>query len=345
MILRIVEATDDECVDYTICHIESDSTLAPEFDAEGVRVVGFDAAFKFDPRAIRKMYEFFCRTDVDVIHAHLPYAQTLARLTGRLSGHQCIVSTQHTIPEKYHLVTRTLERATRAIDTVTVAVSDGVKRAFLGDREQDDWITIQNGIDVDAFHKKINSTDPVGSPDADPCFLTVGRCVSAKSQDTLIRAMAHVRERRPNAHLHILGDGPQFSAHRELVEDLGLGSHVSMPGHVSPVAPYYAGADVFVLPSVIEGMPVTLLEAMAAGLPTVASDIPGVREVVADVETGVLVPTKSPTALADAMLDISEPAKRQQMGSDALERVREHFSIETTVEAHLELYRQITGGA
>lgn len=344
MVLRIVQKTDEEDIDYTVCYVGGDETLAPKFKAADAHVVGFDAAFKFDPRAVGRMFRYFRRANFDVVHAHLPYAQTLARIVGHTTGNVCIVSTQHTIPKKYHPISRTLERITRPLDVTTVTVSKGVKRAFLRGLDQEDWITIYNGIDVDDFQQEVQTSTPVGMQDTGPNYVNVGRCVSAKSQETLIRAMEQVRKERPNAHLYILGDGPKYNEHRELVNDLGLNSHVSMPGHVSPVTPYYAGGDAFVLPSVIEGMPVTILEAMAAGLPTVASDIPGVREVVVDGETGILVPPKSPVALADAMLDVSEPDRGQRMGSDALERVRNHFSIESTVESHLELYRQITGG-
>jgi glycosyltransferase involved in cell wall biosynthesis len=142
-------------------------------------------------------------------------------------------------------------------------------------------------------------------------IVCVGRLCDEKNQSTLINAAAHILRKVPNVYVALLGDGPDHSPLRELSDKLMAG-HVLFPGHSDPI-PWLAAADVFVLPSIFEGLPGALIEAMAAGLPCVVSDIPGHRELVRHEETGLLFPVKEPEALAKAiecLLSDSSSARR-----------------------------------
>ena len=350
LLLDIVKQTTDPQVTYTVCVIEGDRSLVDEFEEAGATVVDFDASFKFDPRAIWRMARFFRTNDFDVLHAHLPYSQTLGRLLGSLGGCRTIVSTQHNVPENYHPITRTLERVTRPIDTKTVAVSEGVERAFTGDSARYEggqdrrWCTIYNGIDVESFSRKVDQADPEMVRDrwdvsADLVYLNISRYVDAKSQIDLITAMDEVAHK--DVHLFIVGWGELEQQLKQEVFDRELTDLVTVTGKVPTVHEYYALADVFVSSSVFEGMPIAHLEAMAAGLPVVATDIPGVNEVVGEGENGLLVPPERPKKLARAMLDVRASESRQQWGETSLRRVHEQFSIDQTVQTHLTLYREL----
>ena len=129
--------------------------------------------------------------------------------------------------------------------------------------------------------------------------MCVGRLCDQKNQSTLIHAAARILREVSNVYVALLGDGPDHSSLLELSDKLMAG-HVLFPGHSDPI-PWLAAADVFVLPSIVEGLPGALIEAMAAGLPCVVSDIPGNRELVRHEETGLLVPIKQPEALAIAI--------------------------------------------
>jgi glycosyltransferase involved in cell wall biosynthesis len=120
---------------------------------------------------------------------------------------------------------------------------------------------------------------------------------------------------------------------------------VSIVGRVSPskIHDYYAAADVYAQVSVYEGMPMTLLEAMASGLPLVGTDVPGIAEFV-DSETGLLVPAESPPELADAMTALRDVDHRKQLAQACLTRVAERYEIDRTVEAYHEIYEQVTAG-
>jgi glycosyltransferase involved in cell wall biosynthesis len=352
LLLDIVTHTDDANTDYTVCFIEGDDTLVSDFENAGARVVDFGAEFKFDPRALARLAHFFRHEEFDVLHAHLPYSQTLGRVFGRLGGIETIVSTQHSVPENYHPITATLERATRPLDTKTVAISEGVEREFTGSAHQYEpgqhgqWCTIYNGVDVTGFNERVTTADVTdlesqyGIED-EPVFLNVGRYVPAKAQHDLITAMGRVVREYPDARLFIVGWGALEDELSDAVDDHGLSVNVTVTGRVPPadIHEYYALANVFVSSSRIEGLPIATLEAMAANLPVVATDIPGMRGVIEDGTTGLLTPPNAPGQLADAMM--RAVTADEPYGAKGCERAAATFDIRKTASLHVQLYHEL----
>jgi glycosyltransferase involved in cell wall biosynthesis len=349
LLLDLVRHTDAD-IDYTVCFIEGDDHLVSDFESAGARVVDFGAAFKFDPRALARMARFFRRERFDVLHAHLPYSQTLGRVFGRLGGIETIVSTQHSAPNNYHPLSRFLERATRPIDERTIAVSKAVERLFTATARHsaagrhNQWCTIHNGIDAEAFAAAVQAADATAirtewAIDGDPVFLNVGRYRPQKAQRRLIEAMPRVLDELPDAHLLVVGWGELEDDLRTATRRYGLTDSVTITGRVPMIYPYYGVADAFVLSSVRESFGIVLLEAMAAGLPVVATDVQGVPEIVDHGRTGLLVPPDSPDELADAM--IRTVRTNHQYGQHGYERVREAFDIRQTTASHVQLYEKL----
>lgn len=352
LILDLVRLTDTSEVTFTVCFIEGEDSLVSDFEDAGAHIVDFDAAFKFDPRALAHLARFLRSEDIDVLHTHLPYSQTLGRVFGQLGGIDCLVSTQHNVPGARHPVTRTLEQVTRPLDAATVAVSQGVERAFTGrsrpfdGRVHGQWCTIANGVDVTAFNERVGDADPKGvadqwGVDAETVYLNVSRYVPAKSQRDLVAAMDELVDTDDDVHLFVVGWGELEDDLRAAVSEHGLESHVTVTGRVPEVYDYYALADVFVSASAFEGLPLTHLEAMAAELPVVATDIRGVREVVVDGETGRLVPVGDPAALANAMRDFTSPDHQAAVARAGFEHCRSMFDVADAAEAYLRLYRTV----
>jgi glycosyltransferase involved in cell wall biosynthesis len=351
LLLDIVTHTDaDTDINYTVCYIEGEDTLAADFEAAGVRVVDFSAEFKFDLRALGRMARFFRREEFDVLHAHLPYSQTLGRVFGRLGGIEHVVSTQHSAPNNYHPITRTLERITRPLDSRTVAVSKAVERTFTGEAREYEygqhrqWCTIHNGIDAEAFQKQVRAAEMAALRDEwgvgdGPVFLNVARYFPQKAQHTLVEAMPHVLGELPDAHLLVVGWGELEDDLRATVQERGLDGTVSITGRVPAVHPYYRLADEFVLSSVRESFGIVLLEAMAAELPVVATDVQGIPEIVDHGRTGLLVPPRSPERLAGAMVRAAASAER--FGTNGYERVSKRFDSRRTVASHVEMYTEL----
>lgn len=355
-LLRNIVALDNRPnVTYTVCYAGGPNEFGSEFETLGVDVVDLGARTdtpQFDPRAVARTIQYFGTHDVDVVHGHLPYGAVLGRIAGRRAD-AAVVTTHHSVQQNYHPIERTLEAATRRYDDATVFVSDAVAASFDGPTDSDRLSrTIYNGIDVEGFREQLQSTDgdevraDLGVTD-ELLVLQVGRCIEAKRQLDLVRAVDRLTDRvsDPDIHLAIVGDGPQRSELESAVRDRGLDDHVSVVGRVPPsrIHDYYAAADAYTQVSAYEGMPMTLLEAMASGLPLIGTDVPGIAEFV-DNETGRLVPPESPQAIADAMTALEHVDRRKQLGRACLRRVAERYEIDRTVEAYHEIYAQVTAG-
>lgn len=178
-----------------------------------------------------------------------------------------------------------------------------------------------------------------------PMALYTGRLHQDKGLAQLIQAWKLLGSRWPTARLWIAGEGPQ---HRELarqIEELDLQGRVLLAGVFDEIDELLSAADLFVLPSYEEGMSLALLEAMAAGLPVVASDIPGNRPLVSDGEQGLLVPPRDAAALAAAIDRIwNEADLAAQLGAAARDRAMSRFSLDRTLDQHLALFQNLLDG-
>ena len=176
-----------------------------------------------------------------------------------------------------------------------------------------------------------------------PRAIFVGRLAAEKGLDVLLGAWPSVRAGFPGARLTLVGEGPERLALEALASQLGLTDCVALPGSSADPTDLLRAADLFVLPSREEGMSVALLEAMALGVPLVATAIPGNRRLVQDFQHGRLVPPDDPSALARAVLDQWTDFDRAfQMTRAARRRVEREFSIGAVARKHMELFREMT---
>lgn len=343
LLLDLVRRSADDRLEFTVCSLGSRTRMRPKFEHAGATVVECGATSAADLAAVFRLARLLGRGEFDVLHTHLVHAQTVGRLGRFLFDVPCLVTTFHNTAEHYHpnAAIGAVERHLRRVDDVHVAVSEGVKESFPGG---DDWRVVPNGIDVETFQSAVSAAETAELRSKygahDPVFLNVGRCVPQKSQVDAILAMTEVVDHLPEAHLIIVGSGELERDLTEAVAAHGLYDHVTVTGEVPSVHEYYAIADAFVLPSVHEGLPITVLEAMASGLPVVGTDVAGINEVV-DCETGRLVSPRSQDALADAMVGVSTPERRVELGEAGLERVRSRYDIHSTVAAYHEIYADV----
>lgn len=355
--LEMIRHTDDDDVKYTVYYLGAPHTLAPEFEAAGARVIHLGsrtAIPQLDPTVGFKLFAALATDEFDIVHAHMPYVQVVARIAANTLGSAKVVSTQHTVEDTLPGVSRRLGSWTQPLDSATVAVSKGVQHSYTGRSNSyrdgglnGKWCTIYNGIDAAEFSEKVKrlaERTPDGE-DEEIRFVNIGRFRPEKAQLDLVEAMKTVTQRLPNSHLYIVGSsGPLENRLREEVERAGLDDHVSVVYHDADefdIHEYYALADVFVSASILEGMPITHLEAMASELPVVATDIPGVREVIDEGKTGLLTPPNAPEELAKTMLAFDSKDTCHQFGRRGYRRVKRRFSIEQTVNAYLDLYREL----
>jgi sugar transferase (PEP-CTERM/EpsH1 system associated) len=212
---------------------------------------------------------------------------------------------------------------------------------------------IYNGVDVQRFHPAVVREPIAGCPFADPrdwLIGTVGRLHAVKDQLNLVRAFIRAMElaplRKERARLVIVGDGPLYSEARSLLQRAGLDRLAWMPGECSNIPAILRGLDCFVLPSLAEGISNTILEAMATGLPVIATAVGGNVEIVDAGRTGDLVPAADSDALAQRILVYArDPDKGRAMGRAGRARVEHQFSLESMVQRYQELYDLMLRGA
>jgi len=173
------------------------------------------------------------------------------------------------------------------------------------------------------------------------CF--TGRLMKEKGVDVLLRAAAVLRQSVGEMRVLVVGHGSEEDALRRMVTELGIDGLVRFAGHVPSVVPYLQLSDVFVCPSVWEeGFGYVNIEAMAVGLPVVASRAGGITDIVSEGETGFLVPPGDERALAERMLQLcTDPVVRQRMGQAGEKKVRTHFDLDATVEETMRIYEGI----
>jgi glycosyltransferase involved in cell wall biosynthesis len=166
--------------------------------------------------------------------------------------------------------------------------------------------------------------------------------VALKGIEYLLRALAELRREFPTLRVEIAGTGPHHEKLKAAAADAGMTEHVRFLGWIDDLASVFSRWDVFVMPSLEEGFPIAALDAMAAGLPVVATDVGGVPELIEDGKTGRLVPPYDADALASRLrLLLLNPEQRLSMGAAGHARVRDHFSVAPMIESFAQLYDEL----
>jgi sugar transferase (PEP-CTERM/EpsH1 system associated) len=207
-------------------------------------------------------------------------------------------------------------------------------------------LLIDNGVDTRSYVPATEARRPEGWPDFTGCFVigTVGRVQDVKDHAGLVDAFALLCERMPAKHLRlvIVGDGPLRPALAARVKAAGLEGSVFLPGARNDIAAVMRSFDVFVLSSIAEGTPVTLLEAMACGLPAVCTRVGGIPDLVAEHHTGLLVPARDPQAMAQALANyVEQPQLASEHGMAGRRRVEARYSIDAMLASYMALYDRL----
>ena len=298
-----------------------------------------------DLRALVELWKLMGDHQFQVVHTHTSKAGILGRWAAALRRVPAVVHTPH--GHVFHgyfsswktRVFREVERLTARTTHRIVALTEGDLRDHLqeGIAPADRFVIIPSGVSLERYRRPLETAS--GGQDLTIGF--VARLVEVKGVLDLLEAVALVVTRFPRARLVLVGDGPLREAVLERIQTLGLTSHVELLGRLEDPAPALRGFDLFVLPSHNEGMGRAAVEAMAAGLPVVATCVGGLPDVVVDGETGLLVPPHDPQALAEALTRLLEdPDLRGRMGLAGQIRA-EAFSDQVMFDRLEALYSEI----
>lgn len=277
----------------------------------------------------------------DVLHTHNPAPHQIGAVARLLARVPALVHTKHGRNNFPNRIRRWKEQmAGRFTDLVVPVSEDAAQVARTVDRVPARKLrVIHNGISLDGL--QLAKVLEAGRA---PRAVHVARLNRVKDQGSLLAATRLLVDRHPGFQLDIVGDGPMGAELRAQATALGLDSAVTFHGMQNDVTPYLASADLFILSSLSEGIAITMLEAMGAGLPVVATDVGGNREVVVAGETGLLVPRSDPGALADAVGAVLEdPVRARAWGAAGRRRVEAEFNIAGTVRAYESAYLEVLG--
>ncbi len=281
---------------------------------------------------------------VHLVHSMGTRADFSARIAARLARVPLAVSTIAMFVEGYDVplfkraVYRAGVRLSERFCDGFIAVSDAIRKVLVEDHRipQEKVVRIYNGVELDTFRPEGQDRlklkqDLDLAPEA-PVVGTIGRLVYQKAQDVFLEAASTVVQAVPDAQFLIVGEGPLRPSLERMKEDLGL--HTCRFAGFRPDIPNMLSImDIFALPSILEGVPRVLLEALAMARPVVASSIDGVAEVAQHDVTALLVPPGEPTALADAIISLLEDKDRaSQFGEAGRKLAEERFDLRRTVE-------------
>jgi glycosyltransferase involved in cell wall biosynthesis len=286
------------------------------------------------------------RAGVRHIHAHhANVASDVALLAAALGGRKWSWSfTLHGPAELFAVAQHRLAQKTERARFV-ICISDYARSqlmALVGTEHWDKLRVVHCGVDLSRFPLVDRA-----ARERPREIVTVGSTEPRKGQALLVEAVAQLGARGVDAHLTVVGGGPQLSELRALAEELGVAGAIEFTGPVGQgeIGAYYERADVFAMGSFAEGIPVVLMEAMATGLPVVATQIAGIPELIRNGQSGFLVPPGRVDALAEALERVlgASPSQREAMGSAGRATVEAEFAINGVAEELLGIFGETTG--
>lgn len=318
---------------YVVSLYDYHSAITYRLESHGLKVFYLGKKSGADFTIIPKLTKLVKELKPEIIHSHL-YASKYATLAACLSGVKCRIHTMHNIAtmETNSNGQRINYLLFHYFKLQPVSLSEEIKSTVIERYKLKDSPVVYNGIDINKciLKNSYQSSDTIK-------FLHIGRFSKQKNHKLLIDAFQRVHSIKQNVELHLIGGGELENSIKEYVAEKSLQTKVYFEGLQNDVYPFLNKADVFVLSSDYEGMPMTIIEAMGTGLPVVSTEVGGIGSIIDDEIDGVLTDA-SVGALAEGMLKCMSSKYREKIGRNARKKIEGKFTVQTMSDGYLELY-------
>jgi glycosyltransferase involved in cell wall biosynthesis len=355
LLMETVAAGDRDAFDYEVAYVLAASDgLADAIRSGGTTVHSLGASRSADLTWLGRLRSLLVDGRFDVVHFHLPYTAALGRLavaTVPRAQRPSVVYTEHSLWNLAAVITKAINRAGIGRDQSLIVVSQAAHDALPSALQRRARVIV-HGVSRTQADELAAGRDQIrtevraelGIPDGELLLLTVANIRPEKGYDNLLDATRILATRDVPVRVAAVGGGPMEDEVRQRHRALGLGDRLLLLGQRHDVLRLMAAADVYVLASHQEGMPVTLMEATSMGLPIVATSVGGVPQVVTDGVEGLIVPPGDPERLADALQRVvTDPLLRDRLGRAAREKSA-MFDVSGASRQIEGIYRQITDG-
>lgn len=328
------------------------TAFAAQVEARGVPISWVTGHGLLDVSRLGRLVRVLRALKPDVVHVHTDYATIIGLVAARVCGLPA-VATMHGMTSyqtRWNTAKRLLEivalrlGANRIVVVASSAIP-GMRAQFKLPAQR--IVTVPNAVGAAYFQPpsgfdRAAKRRELGVADDEVLVATIGRLAPVKGHAVLLEAVATLKERCPRARYAIVGGGPERPGLEEQVRRLGLDAQVQILGERQDVLQLLLASDLFVLPSLSEALPQALLEAMAAGVPCVATDVGGVSDVLVPGQAGWLVPPGNAAALAAALGDaLGDPVRAAEYGAAGRARVKASFAMEARLNRLEALYREV----
>ncbi|MFQ5858728.1 MAG: glycosyltransferase [Anaerolineae bacterium] len=333
------------------------STTVAELARARIEHVSMGMRGFHDLRVLPRLVRFMRQERPDIVHTHSFRADLWAGLASKIAGTSIFVTSVRNqewdcfrTELSAHIARLAMagSRIATSMADVLIAVSEGVRDHFVMVQgiPPAKVRVILNGVDLERLYRPESRPPTVRKElDIKPDDILVGTLASFKPRkglSYLVHAAGEVLSRQRRVHFILAGDGPERGRIEEEVQQRGLAKHVHLLGYRHDAVTLLNALDLYVLPSLFEGLPRSVLEAMALAKPVVVTNIGGSREVVEDSISGLIVPPRDPQSLAEAISTLVEsPTLRKSMGEAGRCAVEERFNARVNARAHRELYREL----
>jgi glycosyltransferase involved in cell wall biosynthesis len=347
LLLSAVPYLDRDAFEYEVGYfLPWKNALVPALEQQGIKVTCFGPGAPACLRTLGPVCRYLRQRQVAVLHGHLPWSGIIGRIAARRCRVAAVLYTEHGCWNRLKPITRLANRMTLRLNDVTIAVSEEVRQSIRG-ADQQRIRTIPNGIDCAGLMATVDERAAVraefGIGPGAFVIVNVANLTSVKNHELLVRAYAGFARRVADSALVLVGQlREKTESVRRLVAELGLRDRVVITGPRTDVPRIVKAADTFALTSFSEGLPVSLLEAMALAKPVVCTNVGGIPGVVTDGREGFLVPVGAAESLAEKLgLLQSDASLRRRLGEAGQARVRTHHDISVMVRQVEAEYRRI----